>query len=366
MTKPTIILIHLTALLTLTTQISQAELVTVKEDGTGDYSSLSAAVDDIPPDITGGDQEPYEIKITGTWNDADITAVTIDNTTTDATNYIYIYTDSIARHNGKWDTSKYRLVIEDEVNRDGITISESYVRIEGLQIKRNIDSYANNNGIEISSMTDGEIRINHNIIRGTDDLVGNRYASGICYYNFSANNLVIKVWNNIIYDWNDADNDSEGIYSAYYGTFYIYNNTVINCDKGYEVSPNALGINNIAQNCDNGFRNSWGSWKAGTDYNISDIDGDAPNVNFGGGFATVTFVDEANDDFRLSSQDSAAKNQGTDSVSPINFTDDIQGQSRNWGAAGGAWDIGADEVITVDVIIGGDVAIGGNVTIGAY
>src|SRR5688500_12960810 len=62
---------------------------------------------------------------------ADTAALTIVGWTTSAANYISIRTDTAGRHDGKWNTSKYRLYVE---NSTPINQQEDYVRIEGLQI----------------------------------------------------------------------------------------------------------------------------------------------------------------------------------------------------------------------------------------
>src|SRR3989344_6939524 len=65
-------------------------------------------------------------KIDGSWTSPDTAAVTISGWTTDATRYIKIYTTPSARHDGKWNTTKYH-------RTETITVSEEYVRIDGLQ-----------------------------------------------------------------------------------------------------------------------------------------------------------------------------------------------------------------------------------------
>ncbi|MCK5178485.1 MAG: DUF2341 domain-containing protein, partial [Candidatus Omnitrophica bacterium] len=59
--------------------------------------------------------------------------------------------------------------------------------------------------------------------------------------------------------------------------------------------------------------------------------------------SAIIFVDEANDDFHLASNDTGAKDLGTDLTSDANlaFSDDIDGDTRP--VTPGTWDIGADE-----------------------
>ena len=121
----------------------------------------------------------------------------------------------------------------------------------------------------------------------------------------------------------------------------MYNNTVYNCGDGFRsfyIAHPPLYKNNIAQNCTDGFH---GPTASDSDYNISDISGDAPGSN--SKTCTVSFVDEANDDFHLAVSDTCAKNSGVDLSSDANlaFSDDIDGKIRPGGTA---WDIGADEL----------------------
>ncbi len=94
--------------LTLPTQAATEVISTIKEDGTGDYTSLSAWEAGENRDLVALD-EIAVAQIDGTWTNPDTTAVTIDGWVTDATRYIKIYTTATARHDGKWNTGKYRL-----------------------------------------------------------------------------------------------------------------------------------------------------------------------------------------------------------------------------------------------------------------
>ena len=66
------------------------------------------------------------------------------------------------------------------------------------------------------------------------------------------------------------------------------------------------------------------------------------NATFGGGYATVTFMDESAMDFHLAPDDTAARDQGVNLSNDANlaFLDDIDVDSRPQGVG---WDIGADE-----------------------
>jgi len=271
-------------------------------------------------------------KIDGTWTSPDTTPVTIDGWTTDADHYIRIYTTETARHDGKWDESKYRLeVAGTEYGTKALYILEPFVKIEGLQIKIT-GTYESTHAIYTGEVTGAVIEISKNIIRST--------VSNLCYgiRNYNTNGT-IKVWNNIIYDFDTTN--SVGI-KQYTNYAYIYANTVYNCETGIQQQVATVVVkNNIVQNCTDGFS---GSFDSVSDYNISDISGDAPGAN--SKTCTVSFVDEVNDDFHLASNDTCAKDSGVDLSSDPNlaFSDDIDGETRS-----GTWDIGADEYVAAAV-----------------
>ncbi|MBU4332311.1 hypothetical protein KKD20_04275 [Patescibacteria group bacterium] len=284
-----------------------------------------------------GDSAIAIAQIDGAWASADTTAVAIAGWTTSATNYIKVYTTASARHNGKWDEGKYRLV---SANYVVLYINEMYTRVEGLQILETKvgDGTSNSSGIYVN-FPDGNLsQISHNIIKS--NLSGTFvYAAGINTRGDA------KIYNNIIYDFNLAN--SIGIYSWANTFVYIYNNAVFNCAIGISAATTVnykTVKNNIAQNCVDGFYSSGGSFNAASNYNISDLAGDAPGANSKNS-TNVAFADEANDDFHLAGNDSSARNAGTDLSA--DFSDDIDGDARGYR---GAWDIGADETFSATQI----------------
>ncbi|MDP3043706.1 MAG: hypothetical protein Q8N21_04900 [bacterium] len=282
-----------------------------------------------------GDSAIAVAKIDGAWASADTTALTITGWTTSAENYIKVYTTTSARHNGKWDNTKYRLT---KSNGSALTISEEFVRVEGLQIGVSGTYAVTANCIVLTPQGAGEIHISYNIAKASNSYVSFGSAGIAMPYNTGVGASVAKIWNNIIYDFNNhADNVCIDLYELDWSSVRAYNNTVHNCRTGIDSNQtDFVSKNNIAQNCTNGFNDSF---SAGSDYNLSDLAGDAPGANSKNS-TNVVFVDEANDDFHLSSSDVGAKDFGTDLSADANlpFTNDIDGQTR-----AGTWDIGADE-----------------------
>jgi len=269
-----------------------------------------------------GDTAIAIAKIDGAWSNPDQTAVTITGWSTSATNYIRIYTTATARHNGKWDDTKYGLEVTNPDN-GAIHNNESYTQIIGLQIDVQ-GGWSDNEGIITNSGT-----VSHCIVRQSGT---GHSATGIVL-----DSATVNVYNNIVYDFSE--------YGIHHATFsasknYIYNNTVHNCAYGIRNGGTApYAKNNIVQDCGtNCFQDSFDN--ASTN-NLSDdatyASSTADIIN-----TEVSFVDEANDDFHLAGSDTAARDAGVDLSGDSNlaFDDDIDGEKR---PAGQAWDIGADE-----------------------
>ncbi|MEF3691502.1 MAG: hypothetical protein V3574_00410, partial [Candidatus Moraniibacteriota bacterium] len=295
--------------------------------------------------FNGGDRdlvannEQWNIACYANGTTADTTGVTVADWTTGPYNFFKIYTPvSVTEvgvsqmHGGKWDNGKY--ILEDDGTMGQIvTIAISNVKIEGLQISNQwiggFDVYT-----VLANSLLSEVYINNNILKFSGS---SSYGSGIVATNTNAGGGNLNVYNNIVYDF-----PSVGIsaLSVTTGSANVFNNTVYNSGIGIYANWSNVVKNNIVQNCTNGFDGTFG---ASSDYNISDISGDAPNASFTGGTADVLFIDEANDDFRLSSDDTAAKGAGLNlsADADLSFFDDIRGQARP--ASPAAWSIGASE-----------------------
>ncbi len=273
---------------------------------------------------------------------SDTTEVSITGYTTSVNNYIYIYTPRSERHNGKWDSTKYRL----ETTWAGIYISTDYVRIDGIQLQltRNGDY---GHGIEIDTLNiNNEIRISNCIISAI--LPDSSYHVGIYVKN---NNAIVKIWNNILYGWISATGSYNiAIFGGYCNTIYAYNNTTFNNSSGYELAEGTGAFvvkNNISYNNTINYN---GSFDPSSTNNLSGPQlSQAPGLSpRNGPNMFVSFVDETNYDFHLATTDVGARNYGIDlSADPyLAFTNDIDGQTR----PGTVWDIGADQISSCPVI----------------
>ena len=276
-----------------------------------------------------GDSAIAIAKIDGAWINPDTLAVTIDGWTTTSTNYIRIYTTPAARHNGTWGNG-YRKTAY-------ISISEEYVRVDGLSIRQSADStayfIANSTGI-------GEIHISNSFGQ-----MANLTTSVDTFSVYSGGNLTVKLWNNIgINDSTSTTADAFRIYDADI-TVYAYNNTgIANYGAGFRRENgtvyliNDIGISSNSAAFTGIFSSV--SYSASDDATADDWGGTGNKIN-----QSFSFADSANRDFHLLPSDTAAKDAGTDLLADPNlaFTTDIDGQTRS-----GSWDIGADEFINTN------------------
>lgn len=304
---------------------------TVKSSG-GDYSSLSAYEAGEQGNLVTAD----EVRQAECYAFQDTTQVNFSGWTTDATRYVRVYTPSAERHDGKYNTSRYR----NEVTAGGnfFNLFENtalFARFEGLQFQLTaanrvacIGFYGNANGTS-------DVRLTECIIKGI--LTGTTTADGVLQAFVQSKSVTA---NCIAYDFDLTVSRGFRTEAAADDGAFVYNNTAQNCAAGFSTGfQDSIAKNNIAYSCSAGYSGTWGT---GTSYNLSGPStSDAPGTN-GLNATTVTFVDAANDDFHLASGDTGAKDAGTDLSADGNyaFSIDIDGQTRS-----GTWDRGADEFV---------------------
>ncbi len=277
---------------------------------------------------------------------ADTQAVTVSGWNTATSTYLRIFTPFLSsevgvsqRHDGVWNDGRYYLQPQNDVNC--IEVNNSYVRIEGLQI---YFSYSNTAYVYSVLISGGiENYVSNSIMRGPNFVTGT-YDGGFRVTSLSAGSNYL--YNSTIYDWVDSGYHGYGVAQSSTNTnnkLYVYNVTVANSGYGFwgaETAGKFYIKNSIAQDCVDGFVNVFVS--SSTDYNISDISGDAINDSFSGGYTKVSFVSSSTKDFRLSVNDVSAKDRGADLSldSYLSFSYDINKEVR---PSGYVWDIGSDE-----------------------
>lgn len=319
-------------------------VVTTTVGPSKDYTSLAAAEAGEQADLVSADVQ-LDIEC---YSFEDTTAVVIDGWTTDATRYIRVYTPTAERHDGKWNTGKYRLVVSSTAV-PVITFSENYVRFEGLQVHNTSSDRAQGIAPGAVAFASGAnlVKISHSIVRGTNCSASATSSIGIGAADNAFDNLIWHIYNNIVYDWTmtaGSGGEGRGISAAGFAQdAEVENNTAHSCDVGIRRggTGTAHAYNNLAQSCGTDFS---GTWSGGT-HNASE-DGTHPGTD--GQTGTATFVDAASDDFHLDAADTVALDNGTDrSAGAIAFTTDIDGETRS-----GSWDIGADEYPSSVVVVG--------------
>lgn len=257
-------------------------------------------------------------------------------TGSDATRKLRFYVAPANRHDGKWNTSKYRI---KQTSGDVVIYAyENFLVIEGVQVW-NSDTVGQGYGI-LPSDSPNNLVIKDCIIRGAS-VAG---SAGILI-NAPDNSGSYYLINNIIYDF---DNGISIGNSGTSGTsFYVYNNTVANVG-GTCIEPTAYGTtdklvmkNNVMQDCTGNDYYTEDPWSTYTHSNNITEDATSPDVSFRS--KSVVFANQASDDYHLGASDVEAKDLGTDLSADADypFSTDIDNQTRS-----GSWDIGADEIVS--------------------
>jgi hypothetical protein len=310
---------------------------TAGNSGTAACATLSQAESIIPSDITtGGSQGVWTIICEG--SAADTTPVVFSGVTTSATYYIVVTASSGAtygRHQGVWNTGKYRLSVADST---AIDIRASFIRIDGLQISKTSATANAKNGIEIlnSLAVGSDIRLSNLIIRHSSD---NYRQTGIRIDSANAN---VFIWNIIDYGHPGVDNGYDSSIEIESGTASIYSSTLIG---GYNAINRYGGTVTV--------KNTYGSESSSstvyfgtmtlTNCASSDDSGTSGLTNIALNTTNFTNVTAGSEDFRLP-VGSALIGVGTDTSgesAPLNFTTDITGATRTT-----TWDVGADEYVS--------------------
>jgi hypothetical protein len=267
----------------------------------------------------------------------DGSSANINGTTTDATHYIRIFTPTGGtesannhRHPGYWDTGYYRL----DTTTYPFGIWDAAVRAEGLQI-----SATNGDIARIQASTLEDARISYCVLEGHSN------ASLSCVHMVTgdaASAAVVYLYNNVAHGMDNAT-DGTGFYFQYSGniTAYIYNNTIVDCDRG--IAWSGTGTEEMVNNLVDATDAFWGTFDSGqNDYNFSSQNTNDSGALGANGDFNVTFAyrDSGGSppDYHLSESDTGAQGQGLSDPGEGLFSDDIDGVERT-----GTWDVGMDQ-----------------------
>jgi len=292
--------------------------------------------------VSAGDT--HKVIISGTAADTSGFEVGTD-WTSGSSNCITITTDSGVSnsiHEGEFPTDTYRLVTSDYFRT--IEVNTGCVHIDGLAVKNTANDDARGACIEWTGGT--ELHIINTICAYEPS--GTPTTSNANFGIRSTNGTTSKEFvlaNSIIYGQNYR---AIGVGTSDSDEVIIYNNTVsangatagaAGFDHSLDGTTDIFRMkNNICQGTADCYMVSN---TADTDTSTTNLSEDA-DVHGTSGItsATVTFVDEANDDYHLDSADaSGALGGATDLSADSDFaiTDDIDEETRS------DWDIGADE-----------------------
>lgn len=329
--------------------------VTVKGDGTGDYTSLNAAEAGEERDLVTLDEiaafECYPFTDNG-W-------VTFTGYSTSASNYIHVYAAELP--GGGWDDTKY-ILRETLGSQSYVLAGGSNFRVTGLQIEHDASGSTDIARClswgSVGSGGDGEsadIRFDKCILRRgpnqtSTDSGNHAIRTGQVHGKFALTNCVL-------YGSWAADIANFGASGT--GQLVLYNNTVYGGQSAgihtgtWNSSFKVYAKNNVS------VENGGTDLEFGSGTNTVDRATNLSNDGSEGSTVTTTadvaFVDAANGDFHIGSG-STAEDAGTDlsAVAVRPFTDDIDGETRS-----GTWDIGADEVVSSGISGSASLTLGG-------
>lgn len=255
---------------------------------------------------------------------ADTTVVSVADWITSATYTLTIQTDAADRHNGVWDTSKYRI----DLSRDGYAFAarNSHMYVIGLQI-RNTDS-SSTSGIAYEC----DFRSPTNLYIWDSILIGGQEGDGIKINQASA---IVEISNCVIDHPGSQGAMSEGIYVVSAQSVSIINSVVRNYEDGIERDAGTVAVTNCAV-----FSNADDFDGTMTITNCASDDGDGTNavtLDATDDYADE-FTDAANGDFSLVSGSSCI-DAGTSTGAP---SMDIIGITRPQNSV---YDIGAFEYV---------------------
>ena len=275
---------------------------TIKPGGGGDYTTLAAALTANAGNLVSLDRV---LRLECYAGDAGQLSPT--GYTTDATRRIEVVAAPTDIHTGVWDTSHARITLYTDAPVNG---GSADLYVFGMQVNSRYSSTGSKTIFERCVLT------------------LNAAANGR-----SCAEEVAACINCIMYAFGGSG--TSGVWTSSVSTV-VSNCTAVGLAYGYRRTGGDITVKNcITQNCTDGFS---GTFSAASDYNISDIAGDAPGTHSKTG--VVQFVDAAAKDYHLSPADTVARGAGVN-LTASGITTDIDGDAR---PATGAWDIGADQV----------------------
>jgi len=309
-------------------------MFTICESGCN-YSQLSTWEAAQQANLTG--TGPCIANISGIWTNVDNGRISVSGWTTTETDYVKIYTEGEARHNGTFSQTAYRVYNDNNVSGPVVTIAEDYVIIDGLQVGTSNITRPGITGInsDVTLADNNLINISNNIVVGH---------ANYAYYQYGINgvrpNGNYYIYNNLIYNLSKASG-STGIRTLNASKAFVYSNTAYGGNYGFRGTNGVTAVVLVLKN--NVCKNASGECYHSS-YNTTDSTNNLASHDTPPGlnpiWCNVTFFNENASNFHLSSTDTCARGNGTDlSADPyLKFNYDIDRETRT-----GTWDVGADQ-----------------------
>jgi hypothetical protein len=298
------------------------------------YASLSAWEAAEQTNLVSDGDWHHVYVSTGSGTAADTSTVNISGWTTGASNYILIEAaDGDQAVKTSYDTNRYRL----ECTSSCLTISEDYVRVDGVQIKLTIsagDAAAIIAGGGQITQTNSDIRVSNCRVLG--DISGTAGGRGI-WWNENINGYGnVSVWNTIVTGFTGGSGTCAGVQTGFVETFDVYNSIVRGCASGFYENNSGFPFDNIINVASFVNTDDFNSVTGTIDYCASD-DGDGTNsVSPSGGDWDNEYTDSANGDFTLVASGNC-EGGGTDDPGSGLYSTDMDGDSYS-----SPWSIGVD------------------------
>lgn len=304
--------------------------------GTAAFETLQAAITALKTtygDLVGDDQILRIVCYGTTVADTTPASILAADWTTDATRYVEVVPGRppMGVYRGLGGNTSYGM--EVGTTEGAITISADYTRVSGISILANGDVSGAGRGFTVSS----HATIQRCFIRNAYDSGASGLLQAIDANLTAGQTLVVA--NCYFYGWaRTAIQATDGcIHCGTAGTLVLYNNTMVNSERGI-FSPHAgVLAKNCAAECSTGF--ATGTYMTGTTCLATANITSPPGTN---GRASLNFVWHPNNDVNAHLVETSELLIGWgaqlhhDTTFPL--SDDIDGRRRD-----GPWDVGCDQ-----------------------
>lgn len=292
------------------------------------YMSIASAEAALP--ASPSDSWTIVCRSQGSNHTADTLAstLTFGGSSFNATNRLFVTTDTASKAGASWSATKYRLAGANLTNM--VNVAENYVILDGLQMEQTGIS-ANNQAIIQLMPGSGNYAYVQNCLL--------KLAGGSSFYGpaiwLNSTGATMYVRNTIAYNAGAVASNSNMVVNAANGTAYLENCTIIGYRRAVSRSVATLNVTNCYGVAPNGA--AYVGTMTMTTCASADTSGSTGLQNIAYSTATFSNVTAGSENLSLATN-SALIGVGTDLSS--NFTTDMAGVTRSI-----PWDIGALEYV---------------------